>query len=163
MPAETMQSLDGKSMEEVVEILKAELKKRKQGVAFKDFDPWDKPTFDSITEIDFRGHSIKETLTINGDWSETEHKHMVGWQALPQSSISEAWFISHQEMLDLGDPASTLPPGGRRLSSVVKSIRSPSRILSAPTPSTSTGQDYFKIETGLELDGDGRVLVAVQL
>ena len=45
-PAETMQSLDGKSMEAVVETLRAELEKRKQCVAFKDFDPWDKPTFD---------------------------------------------------------------------------------------------------------------------
>ena len=31
-------------MEAVVETLKAELKKRKEGVAFKEFDPWDKPT-----------------------------------------------------------------------------------------------------------------------
>ena len=43
-PAETMQSLDGKSMEAVVEILKAELQKRKKDVAFKVFDPCDKLT-----------------------------------------------------------------------------------------------------------------------
>ena len=67
-PAETIQSLDGKSMEAVVETLRAELEKRKQCVAFKDFETWDKPTFD---RMEITSHYDFEKLS-----TDTEKKQM---------------------------------------------------------------------------------------
>ena len=74
-PAETMQSLDGKSMEEVVEILKAELKKRKQGVAFKAFDPCDKLTEEIKKYED--GQKIKNQYDKNKLYTDTEKKQIL--------------------------------------------------------------------------------------
>ena len=73
-PAETMQSLDGKSMEAVVETLKAELQKRKKDVAFKVFDPCDKLTEEIKKYED--GQEIKKHYDINKLYTDDEKKQI---------------------------------------------------------------------------------------
>ena len=74
-PAETMQSLDGKSMEAVVETLKAELQKRKKDVAFKVFDPCDKLMKEVKKYED--GQKIKKHYDKEKLYTDTEKKQIL--------------------------------------------------------------------------------------
>ena len=75
MPAETMQSLDGKSMEAVVETLKEKLRKRKKDVAFKVFDPCDKLTEEIKKNKD--GQKIKKHYDKEKLYTDTEKKQIL--------------------------------------------------------------------------------------